>query len=78
MTPQELAALPVGTRVQFDLRVDESDAPVFDYGTVRASGGTCAIEWDAQDGSPPVTGYIDTKSISWARFIKDIGIKNNS
>lgn len=75
MTPHELAVLPVGTRVRFDLRVDENDAPAYDHGTVRAAGVTCSIEWDAQRGVSPVTSIIDTRSVHWKHFITDLALE---
>lgn len=64
MTPQELAALPKGTRIRFDLSPDEG----YDYGTIVQAGSTVQIIWD-EDG---VTSIIDTKRGSWEKFIVDI------
>ena len=66
MTPQELAALPKGTRVRFDLSPDEG----YDYGTIVQTGSTVQIIWD-EDG---VTSIIDTKRGSWEKFIVDISL----
>jgi DNA primase len=64
LTPQELAALPKGTRVKFDLNPDEG----FDYGTVVQAGSVVQITWDEDS----VTSIIDTKRGTWENFIVDI------
>ena len=70
MTPTELAALPKGTCVMFDLY------PVsgFDFGTVVQAGAVCHIQWDGPpyDKEGGSTNIIDTKNIRWEKFISDI------
>lgn len=74
MTPQDLAALPVGTRVSFknDVLPDEPENPAFDYGVVAARGSIVRIEWDT---GIPSGSLIDTKSPFWEEFILDIEVQ---
>jgi hypothetical protein len=76
MTPQELAELPVGTRVRFfiDWNEENSEIPartyaIYDYGTVGLAGVITHVTWD--DGP---TSLIDTKSQVWESFIADIEV----
>ena len=79
MTPQELAALPKGTRVRFDLSpsLDEQvveEAWGYDYGVITQAGAVCEITWEDRNSFGPSTNIIDTKKIAWERFIADISL----
>jgi hypothetical protein len=67
MTPQELAALPEGARVKFDLSPDTD----YDRGTIDRSGSICWITWDNDEGP---TSIIDTKQVGWTKFIEGISL----
>lgn len=86
MTSQELAALPVGTRIRFDLRPwwsDEDDRPDidpeaygYDYGEIERTGQFVVIKWDKdRNGNNfPSHTNIDTNGKSWASFIAEISL----
>ncbi len=73
MTPQELAALPQGTRVRFPVEENEPVEGelirIYDCGTVGLAGPTTHVTWD--DGP---TTLIDTKSKAWEGFIGEMEI----
>lgn len=72
MTLQELAALPKGTCIKFDLCPD----PGFDYGTIITAGAACQIQWDPPpyDKEGGIITNIDAKSEKWAKFVADISL----
>lgn len=78
MTPQELAALPKGTRVRF--LIDTYPCVSFEFGIVVQSGVVCNILWDPAPygGDDGLTNIIDTKSKYWERFIADISLDTGS
>jgi hypothetical protein len=67
MTLQELAALPVGTKVRLFVEACESKGAQYEYGVVNSSGVTMSITWDDD-----VRNLIDTKSQSWFHFVADM------
>ena len=74
MTPQELAALPQGTRVRFFIenkmfmfKVFGTLVDVHDYGVIGLAGPITRVTWD--NGS---TTLIDTKSKAWEGFIREM------
>jgi len=68
MTPQELAELPVGTRVRFFIDWNENlETRLYDYGVIGLSGTVTHVDW--ADGP---TSVIDTKGPAWAPFIQDM------
>lgn len=73
MTPQELAALPQGTRVryfvEYDLDGGGNSIMVYDYGVVGLAGLTTHVSWE----NGPTT-LIDTKSKAWEGFIREMEI----
>lgn len=71
MTPQELAALPIGTRVRY---LVETEPLEYDYGTVKVNGMMPQIEWDAKDVYEAKTNLIDLTRPAWIRFIEDISL----
>jgi hypothetical protein len=68
MTPDELRALPVGTKVLFDIGVGDKGEPIFDMGTIIATGKCVTIVWS--DG---LEQYVGTSN-GWAKFIKEISL----
>ena len=80
MTPQELAALPVGTRIKYSLAPVVEPLPDetewgYDYGTIERSGTQVLVAWDAIDEFADVSqSFIDTSSLFWAKFIEDISL----
>jgi hypothetical protein len=78
MTPKELAALPVGTRVKLNLvpfwrdRVDDQVYDWgYDYGVINKSGVEPHIRWE--EGSPSES-IIYTQSDAFFALISDISI----
>jgi hypothetical protein len=72
MTPQELAELPVGTRVRFlieDSSTQDETILVYDFGTIGIPGVVTHVSWD--DGP---TSLIDTKSKVWEGFIAEMEV----
>jgi hypothetical protein len=75
MTPQELAALPVGTRVRLLIEdmVSLGDGEVerlgksYEFGTVVLQSSIVHVTWDSGPAS-----LIDTKSKVWEPFIADM------
>ncbi len=68
MTPQELAALPQGTRVRYLTQDAALQAfREYDYGTVELAGSVAHVTWT--DGP---TTLIDTKSKVWEGFIHEM------
>jgi hypothetical protein len=71
MTPQELAALPKGTRIKLDLKPDIG----FDYGTIVQTGAVCHIKWEPEiDGTEGPTSIIHTEAQKWGLFISDTSL----
>ena len=84
MTPEQLAALPVGTRLSFDLAVVDGDEIIladqntrYDYGTITRAGAIVQVDWERpaelQDILPSAS-IIDTKSHAWMLFILDLAV----
>lgn len=70
MTPQELAELPVGTRVRF---LVDDDPEQYDYGTILVSGMLPHIKWDPSEvWESGVTSLIDLNRPAWERFVENI------
>lgn len=72
MTLQELAALPVGTRVRLFIEetlVHDEITRVYDYGTIESVGVPTHVAWD---GGPLL--YIDSKSPGWSDFVGDMEV----
>ena len=63
MTLEQLAALPEGTKIR--LWLDQYT----EYGVVLGAGAIVRIEWG---GDYEATSLIDTKSMTWAKFVEDI------
>lgn len=70
MTPQELAALPQGTRVRFlieENQIQDETISTYEYGAIGLAGPITHVTWD--DGP---TTLIDTKSKAWDGFIREM------
>lgn len=58
MTPEQLASLPLGSRVRLE-------GEGFEIGKIVKTGPVVNIEWPNSD----VTNYVDTGSSKWKTFI---------
>ena len=71
MTPQELVALPVGTKVRMNVGTwnTETETREDDWDTrvITRSGTTCQIMWEGD-----VENIIPTDNQGWAMFIGEL------
>ena len=80
MTLQELAGLPVGTKVRFLMELfplsdgSEGFGAIYDFGTVVQSGVLVHILWDACEKDMSGVTIIDTKGAPWFAFIKELEV----
>jgi hypothetical protein len=73
MTLQELASLPIGTRVKYDNWIDNEpeEGERFDYGSIIFSGVTVLIAWATGES---MSTCVDTKKKVWEKFALDISL----
>jgi hypothetical protein len=82
MTPEELAALPLGTRVKFledENQIHDEVIRTYSYGTIKRAGAVAEIYWDDFDkveGVPSAT-IVDTKSSVWRDFIENTSLEES-
>jgi hypothetical protein len=75
MTPQELMATPVGTRLRYEVDAPDGEMPgEYDYGTLRIAGNITEIDWDADEIYEAKTTIMDLSRRPWVRFIEDISV----